>query len=220
MNAASFFRLARGVMFLAACWAFWNHSPGNCVAFADSPVRVVRIEEDWELVVATSDLNSIAPQVCCVFSPVNNLDSIYGCVELNHRSLPSFRGGGIQLQAWEGGAALAFRDWTNVAMMSTNQETVRWTQAMTLEEEQLVFQVMNGTSGTWGAFGDPTPLAATVSTNLHSLNGYNTALSVNNSGISYAANRVKSLVLKRVRYIVENGDVYEDGTERIVYSDR
>jgi hypothetical protein len=40
---------------------------------------------------------------------------------------------------------------------------------------------------------------------------------VRNSGIGFASNRVQSLVLRRVRYILDTGDQYEDATVRTVY---
>jgi len=192
----------------------WHYSPGGRMATADSPVRVLRVEEDWELVVHSSDPNSAAPQISCVFSPTNNLDSVYGCVELNHRSQPSFQGGGVQVQAWDGDVAMAFDDAEDVSVMSTAHETIRWTQAMTLVDGQIVFEVINGSSHTWGSFGDSNRLATALPTELSNLNGYSPSLSIANSGVGYASNRVRSLVLKRVRCITATGDVLEDDTER------
>jgi hypothetical protein len=217
MNAAYFFRSTRGLMAAAACVVLLHALPGDQLAFGQSAARVVRVEEDWELLINTSDANSVAPQVTCVFSPLSDLDSVYGCVELNQRSLPVFRGGGVQVQAWDGDTALAFQDWADVSVFSTNLETVCWTQAMALGDDgQLTFEVLNGTSRTWGAFGYPTAMSTSVATSLDSLNGYTPTVTVANSGISYAANRVRSLVLKRVRYTTDDGNVYEDGSERAV----
>ncbi|MBI2480844.1 MAG: hypothetical protein HYV60_20120 [Planctomycetia bacterium] len=65
--------------------------------FASEPVTVVRIEEDWELVVASPDSNSTAPQVSCTISPLSHVDSIHAAFELNHQSQPEFSAGGLQL---------------------------------------------------------------------------------------------------------------------------
>ena len=54
-------------------------------------------------------------------------------------------------------------------------------------------------------------------TTLENLNSYHPTVSVGNSGISYAANRVQSLVLKRVRVTTSEGEVLEDSTARPVH---
>lgn len=164
MTSTSFFQLPRALLAAAVFCALFQSLPSDRAAMAQSPPRVLRIEEDWELVVETSDANSVAPQVSCVFSPFNHLDSVYGCVELNHRNLPSFQGGGVQLQAWHADIATAFRDWENVSVIHTNEETIRWTQAMTLHDDRLIFQVVNGTSRTWGSFSRDGVLAIAMST--------------------------------------------------------
>jgi len=51
---------------------------------------IVRVEEDWELVVATPDAASDAPQVTCTISPTGNLDGIHAVLELNQQSLPAY----------------------------------------------------------------------------------------------------------------------------------
>ncbi len=57
-----------------------------------------------------------------------------------------------------------------------------------------------------------------MTTTLGDLNGYTPTVSVENSGIAYAANRVQSLVLKRVRLFVSTGEVLEDTAPRTVHS--
>ena len=50
------------------------------------------------------------------------------------------------------------------------------------------------------------------------LNEYSPDTSAEHSGVGYAGNRVQSLVLKRVRLLLDTGDVVEDNTERVVHS--
>jgi hypothetical protein len=102
--------------------------------------------------------------------------------------------------------------------MSHADEVVRWTQAMQLDGNVLVFEVVDGSSTTWGSFGGEGYLRATVDTDLPHLNGYAPEASVNGSGVGFAANRVHHLVLKRVRVFLSNGEVLEDSTERVVFS--
>jgi len=81
----------------------------------------------------------------------------------------------------------------------------------------LQFEIINGSSATWGNFGGQGYLRANVATNLADLNQYTPQLSVDNSGVGYAANRVHSLVLKKVRLVTATGQVFEDATARVVH---
>jgi hypothetical protein len=198
--------------------AFFVPAFYDSTAQAQSGSPVVRVEEDWELVVGQPDSSLDAPQVTAVFSPVGHLNSVHAAFELNHQSQPSFVAGGLQLQIWNGEAPLSSRKFPNPAKMQTSAETVRWTQRMLLWDDVLVFEVSSGSSSTWGSFGGQGYLVAGVSTSLNSLNSYNPQVSVENSGVGYASNRVTSLVLKRVRYRTADGQEFEDNTERVVYS--
>ncbi len=188
------------------------------VGWAQSGATVVRVEEDWELVVGTPDSETDAPQVSCAISPLGNLDSWHAALELNQQSLPTFTAGGVQLQVWQGEVPLSDRRFPNAAVLAHPGETVCWTQTMQLDEGNLTFEIINGTSTTWGNFGGQGYLKASVATTLSSLGTYSPAVSVENSGVGYAANRVQSLVLKRVRYHMSTGDQIEDTTPRVVHS--
>lgn len=192
-------------------WCAWSHA-----ADAQSLPYVVRVEEDWELVVAEPDANNNAPQVLCVTSPAGTVQSLHAELVVNHQSLPAFVPGGIQLQVWDNETPLVWRKFPNVAVMSQPGETVRWTQSADLAGGMLTFEVLGGSSTTWGAFGGQGYLKASVPSTLANLNAYDPALSVKNSGVSYAGNRVQSLVLRKVRLVMSNGAVLEDATPRPV----
>jgi hypothetical protein len=176
---------------------------------------VVRVQEDWELVVAEPSSELGAPQVTVVFSPVGNLDSWHAAFELNHQSQPSYVAGGMQLQVWNGEQAVVSRKNKEREVLAHNNEVIRWTQEMRLQDGVLSFEVKNGTSTTWGTFSGS--LSASVSTNLANLNGYNPLVSVKESGAGYASNRVSSLVLRRVRLHTSTGEVVEDNTAKVAY---
>ncbi|MBC8353441.1 MAG: hypothetical protein H8E66_15690 [Planctomycetes bacterium] len=187
-------------------------------SFASEPVTVIGIEEDWELTVASPDPNSTAPQVSCTISPLLHVSSIHAAFELNHQSQPEFTAGGLQLQVWNDEQPLSSRKFPVAGVLSTESEEVRWTQSLMLEDGALHFEITDGTSTTWGNFGGQGYLKAAITTNLENLNGYDPAVSVQNSGVAYAGNRVTTLVLKRVRATLSNGEVIEDATERVVHS--
>jgi hypothetical protein len=186
-------------------------------ALADSP-NVVRIEEDWELVIGTPSPNSDAPQVTSAVSPLGNVESLHATFVVNNHDVPTFTAGGLQLQVWDGKTLLVSRRFPNQAVLTTPGETIRWTQAMELKDGGLTFEIVGGTSTTWGAFGDEGTLKTSVPTNLANLNGYSPDVSVQNSGVSYAANRVPSLVLKKVRAVLSTGETVEDAQPRVVHS--
>lgn len=185
-------------------------------ALGETPT-IVRVEEDWELVVAAPDSYTDAPQVTCVISPVGDVDSLHAAVDLNHQNLPGFISGGLQLQVWDGETAVAYRNYPNPSVMVQAGETVQWTQRMSLSGGQLTFEIVNGSSLTWGEFGGQGYLKASVPTSLTDLVAYNPYVSTNNSGVGYAGNRVQSLTLKTVRLYTGWGAVYALPVSRTVY---
>jgi len=187
------------------------------IATAQTLPTVVRVEEDWELLIATPDSNSDAPQITCVMSPVGNMLSYYAAFDVNHQSLPSFSPGGLQLQAWGGDSPISQRKFPNESVFAHAGEMVRWTQSLEIVDGALVMEITDGSSTTWGSFGGQGYLKATVDITLADLNAYDPSVSVANSGVGYAGNRVESLVLRRVRMTTSAGDVLEDDTARSVH---
>lgn len=196
-------------------------SPLSFTAAAEGPPAVLRVEEDWELMVSSPDSTTTAPQVTCATFPVSESTSLCAVFELNHQTQPSFVSGGIQLQIWEGPRLLDSRKFPRSETMASPGERVTWTQTMTLapgaQESYLTFEIVNGQSATWGLFGGQGYLRSTVATSLQDLNDYNPRLSVLNSGVGYAANRVQSLTLREVRLVLSDGQVLRDTTVRSVY---
>jgi len=179
---------------------------------------VARIEEDWELVIGEPSPGSDAPQITCLISPVGNLDSLYAAFMVNNQDIPSFTAGGLQLQIWNGKNLIASRHFPNQAVLTTVGEPICWTQVMQKTADGMMFAVINGTSATWGAFGNDGSLRITVPTAVQNLAGYSQAFSAANSGVSFAANRVRSLTLKRVRAYDASGLLLaEETVPRVVY---
>ena len=120
-----------------------------------STPTLVRIEEDWELVVSSVVPNRSCPQICCVISPTGNLDGVYATVELNHHSLLTNESGGLQLQVWEGQARLGPVKAVSVGSLSS-ADTITWTTSMRVKDGALTFELLNGDSTSWGKFGTDT----------------------------------------------------------------
>lgn len=172
------------------------------LAFAE---EIVRVEEDWELVVREPDATCTAPQVTCVISPVDNSRSLHMAFDINHRTQPGYAPGGMQIQVWDSEYLVSHQDSPETALLQHAGETVRWTQRMQILEGKLVFEIVNGTSTTWGTFGGQGYLKLSVDTSLTHLCGYRPSVTIANSGVGYAANRVSQLVLKEIRVYTANG---------------
>ena len=185
---------------------------------ADDATRVVQVEEDWELVVLEPDSGTVGPQVTCMMSPINGEDGLHMTFELNHKSGAQFVPGGFTMQLWTGESWISTKRSDTSTVMSTPAETVRWTQSMKIIGENLTFEIKDGSSSTWGAFGDGSEkLKSSACWGQDNINGYSPDNSVHLSGIGFASNRVHSLVLKKVRVHTASGQVYEDNTLRTVY---
>ncbi len=178
---------------------------------------IVCVEEDWELLLGEPDINSHGPQVSCTFSPFPHLDSVHAVFELNHRTLPAFASGGMQLQLWYGESSLACRMHPSDSVMQLPGELVKWTQVMRIDDGWLHFEIKNGSSMTWGEFGQGY-LRFQVPVGLKNLDDYSPTVSVENSGAGFAANRVQCLLLRRVRYTLADGQTIVDSTVRVAHA--
>jgi hypothetical protein len=174
---------------------------------AETP-RVVRLEEHWELKLAQPDRDRSAPQTTMVMSPNGSLEGTHFFFTLNHCSVPDYQPGGMQVQAWAGDQLLADGVADESGPLAYAEETVRWVQRLSLEDGTLNFQVLNGESETWGAFGGD-DLSLAVATSENSLNSYKPAISLTESQVSYAENRVVSLTLTKLVWVTDDGEVHE-----------
>jgi hypothetical protein len=191
----------------------------SSTVFAQAVPTIVRVEEDWSLNVSSPQQGICAPQLTTVISPSCDTNSIYGAFAINHRALPEFTAGGLQMQIWNNDSPEKYENFANDMMLNYReaQETITWTQSMSLEGGVLTFQILNGRSQTWGVFGGSDDLKASVNSTVSNLINYSPNVSVKNSGISYASNRVQSLTITKVRWITSTGQVYEDSTPKVVY---
>ena len=178
-------------------------------ALADSP-KVVQIEEQWELSIGVPDAGRSAPQATMVMSPTGNLDSTHFLFTLNCRNFPSYQQGGVQVQRWQGGDSVANSGAGSIAEpLNQSEDTVTWTQRVTLHDGNLTFEVVDGSCNSWGHFGDDGSLKLTSETALNSLNAYKPAISLTESQIGYADNRVKSLTLKKLVWLTDDGQTHQ-----------
>ena len=184
---------------------------------AQDPVPVKRVEEDWVLVLNDPSADNAAPQVTCVMSPVGHADGVFATLELNHGTLPEYRAGGLQLQVWNGEDWLTVRDHADTTLHQSG-EVVTFTRKMWLNGGKLNFNVVNGNSSSWGAFGATDNIKLAIASSLSDLNGYSPDLSKSQSGIGYGSQRVQTLKLNKIRYYDGLGNLLqEDTTPRVVH---
>jgi hypothetical protein len=182
-----------------------------------------QVEEDWQAVVATPDVLGVGPQMTMVMSPNSDPTAAFVTFYLNYRDYPNWQPGGLQLKAY--GAApdpsspppLLDTDTEGTQVCSTAGETVSWTQRMSLFSGSLNLSVVNGSSTTWGNFGQsPESLGVSASSSLSDLSLYQPTYSVSKSGASWQSDRVTSMTLLRVRYYNNGQLISTDSTPRTV----
>lgn len=182
-------------------------------AIAQGPA-VMRIEQDWQLVLNEPNDGTYSPQFHTVMSPYPDLANFYAQVTWNYKEESSFEPGGLQLQNWMGGTLSKIRD-LGTGSLSTTAETITWTQVLRTYGNVIRFYITNGQSTTWGQFGGYTIDSEIGVTNL---NGYDTNVSVKNSWITYGSNRVNSLIITAVRSYDHQDDlVSEDLVPKVVF---
>jgi hypothetical protein len=179
---------------------------------------LIRVEEDWEMVLGEPDYNSCGPQVACTMSPFGDIDSTHFTLEINHRSMPYWSPGGITLHHWSGEWRLQSMERQDRSVMQTNGEVVRWTQSLDATVPgYLIFQITDGTSSTWGPFGYSMNLKLSTVWLAGHINNYSPDVSVSRSGVAFAGNRVSSLKILRIRAMLSDHSTATDDTVRVVH---
>ncbi len=88
---------------------------------------------------------------------------------------------------------------------------------MKISGGKVTFDVLNGNSTTWGTFGSPGVLTASLDTPQTGLERYSPEISVRNSRVGYGGHMIKRFYLKEVRYYNSNGTLLlRDTTPRFV----
>lgn len=170
---------------------------------------VVHIEEHWELTVGGPEIDRCAPQVSLVMSPTGDMDGNYFVFLLNHSTSPGFTAGGLQMQHWKGDLLVSTRNSYHADILSYDNETIRWVQKLSIRDGKVVFDVDDGESDSWGSFGNGDGLFMPTNYSLARLNDYQPSISINESGITFAGNRVSSLVLTKLVWRTESGATSE-----------
>ena len=183
----------------------------------DSHGNTTRIEEDWYVKIGTPDPDSDSPQITSVIAPSWTLAGKYVVFDMNCATQPGFVSGGVQLQLWQDDAIIQSRSNANWDSLHIVNEEIRYTSAMSVVDGKMVFEILNGTSETWGNFGTGELKLEVDSWRPH-LNQYSTDFTVYNSRIGFASHRVRRFTLERVRYFTAHGLRTTDDTPRVLHT--
>jgi hypothetical protein len=164
-----------------------------------------KIEEDWEVVIASPSPTEVGPQITTCMSPVSDNSTPFVAFDMNYRDVQTFQPGGLQVNVYSDGNALTSSTQGD-ELCQTSNETISWTQRMTISDGNTVtYTIVDGQSTTWGQFGQDQGLdPVSFSSSITSLSSYSPDTSVAKSGVGWQSNRVSKMRLLRVRYY--NGD--------------
>jgi hypothetical protein len=160
-----------------------------------------KVEEDWQVVIASPSPGEAGPQITTSMSPVSDGSTPFVAFDLNYLDTPSFQPGGLQVIVYSNGNPQSSSS-QGSALLATPSETITWTQRMRYwGNNRLTYSIVNGQSTTWGAFGTSQGLTrVTFNGPVSSLAAYSPDQSVSKSGVSWQSNRVAQMTLLRVRY--------------------
>ncbi len=210
---------AGGLTAAALVLALASVSPAPAQSAGDtaappSTEPVLRVEEDWILVLNEPDGNVDSPQFHTVMSPFADVGSFFAQVLWNYRETPDFTSGGVQLQSYNGEDLIRRRS-MEYGQLSSTAETITWTQSLTTDGALLSFEVSNGRSTTWGTFGRD--MRIDEDADLASLGDYSPDVSATESCVTYGSNRVETMSIVQVRYYGASGLLRVDATPRVVF---
>jgi hypothetical protein len=190
----------------------WQATLCFAVALIAAPAwgqtHVVMVEEHWELQIGDPDPVTSAPQASMVMSPTADSEGVFFMFTLNHQNSPDYEPGGMQVQAWNGTELDDCSTGDESGTLSNSSEVVSWVQRIELHEGELTFGIHDGASETWGAFGG-SDLSISTPTTLTGLDAYRPAVSLTESQVGYAENRVVSLVLTKLVWMTSDSVLHE-----------
>lgn len=172
-----------------------------------------RVEEDWELV-ADSTASPDGPQVNTVMGPAADFSQPVFVLDINYRHDPVYMPGGLQALVY-GSYGLISSKVLATNPLNLANETVKWTQKMTISGGSVQYVISSVNSSSWGTYTDNV-VVASYATTIGTFKNYDPAVSVANSGGAWKTQGLKSLKLVQVRYFLGNTQIGTDTTARAV----
>ncbi|GAC1475920.1 MAG: hypothetical protein NVSMB9_29370 [Isosphaeraceae bacterium] len=172
-----------------------------------------RIEEDWVLVLDAT-VSPDGPQLSTVMSPTADLSQPVVVLDINYRHVPTYAAGGLQVLVYNQSGLASSRTLLTNPLNLAN-ETVKWTQKMTLSDGVVEYAITSLNSTTWGTFTS-TSVLASFTTPLTSFSTYSPTTSATGSGGAWKTKGLKTLTLVQVRYYTGDTLLSTDRTSRAV----
>lgn len=182
------------------------------------PTGVVRVEEDWKIVVANPTPKKDSPQLAVVFGPADPVTGIHAVFELNHCTQPKFRKGGMQLQCWRGDQLLNYRGQQRPVKLARDEETISFTTVTEAINDTITLSITNGSSKSFGNFGGNSNLRIVLQVPGANLDSFDGQYSILHSQCEWGNQEVPALCRTAIRYF--NADhllIAEDTTEQFVH---
>jgi hypothetical protein len=188
---------------------------GSCLA--DPPAVFDMVEEDWQLVLTPPLNQDEGPQITTSMSPTSDFTTApVVAFDMNYREYPDFVAGGMQIQVFSNKDLLTTATQEG-GQFNTPNETITWTQQMSVASGQINYQLKNGQSASIGNFPrSQGNLTVSFASTAASLAGYDPAFSFKNSGVTWEKNYVTSLQLVKVRYFLNGTLLLTDSTVRSI----
>ncbi len=216
--------MLRALLLISACTLIVSTTN----VFADGPTlqelldapdapEIVRVEEDWEILVGEPLPDSNLPQIVTVFGPTDAEFGTHTVFEFNHGTLPTFSEGGMQLQVWWRSALIGYRSQHFPTELEYNGELIQYTTVTRLHDHRLQMYIKSGTSASFGAFGGTENLHVSLLTLREDLNPYDPENSLKYSRVTFGANRVNRFVRREIRFYSEEGLYATESTDRYVH---
>lgn len=169
-------------------------------------INITRIEEDWEVQVTSPRPERNTPELVTSMGPFADDREAVVSLLINHSTAPNYSAGGLQLQVWRNEQLAGSLNYGESKQLATANEVIRFTLVMELEAAKLKFQVKNGSSSTFGTFGENWIEVPTV---LTSLNAYHPQASIERSAVSVGGNNLSKYQINQVRYAAGPAEVVD-----------
>lgn len=176
--------------------------------------KLIRVEEDWVGLIRETDEGASSPQIINVISPNSSLSGVYGMIEMNHTTFPSFSEGGIQIQRRKGETLTVAGSFLSSRVLCFDYDRLEYTVGLAIDDNDMTVSVANVKSKTWNDVPS-TVMSVVADHNGQSLKDYSPDFSADNSSVHVGAQRVATLCMTQVRYYYSNDDTVVDDTIRI-----
>lgn len=180
--------------------------------------QLVKVEEDWEVLITEADDASSSPQIINVIAPGQSLTGPYAMVEVNHSTFPYFSEGGLQLQGRRGDSLISAQSFASGQTLRHDYDRLKYTIGLRQYEDNLLLIVKNVASKSWGGNLKNDVMLLAFPRENFSLSDYSPEFSVSASSVHVGAHRVASMYMTKSRKFYSDDTVEEDTTIR--YSKR